>query len=74
MHVKAHECLGTVLSKLKEVIRHYPSLKSSEILAAAGNLISKVRNLSNVYGKSPDDFYQAINQLALVFGSRYVCI
>lgn len=74
MHVKAHECLATVLSKLKEVINCYPSLYSSEILAVAGDLISIVRNRSDVYGKSPHDFYQAIDQLALVFGSRYVCI
>jgi hypothetical protein len=70
MHVQAHESLAKVLSNLKEVINRYPSLRSSEILTAAGNLISKVRSLNYVDNKSPDEFYHAIDQLALVFGSR----
>ena len=70
MLVKAHKCLAKVLSNLKEVINRYRSLNSNEILAAAGDLISKVRNLNDVYSKNPQDFYQAIDQLALVFGSR----
>jgi hypothetical protein len=70
MCVKAHESLANMLSNLKEVINRYPSLKSSEILASAGHLISKVRSLNSADSKSPDDFYHAIDQLALVFGSR----
>ena len=69
-----HVCLGKVLSNLKEVIHRYPSLRSSEILAAAGDLISKVKSLNCVDNKIPDDFYYAIDQLALVFGSRYIVI
>lgn len=70
MHVKTHECLAKVLSNLKEMIYQYPSLRSSEVLAAAGDLISLVRNLSHADNKSPKDFYYVIDQLALVFGSR----
>lgn len=72
MQVKAHECLGKVLSNLKEVINQYPSLKSDEILAAAGKLISKIKSHNYELNQIPDDFYQSIDQLALVFSSRYV--
>ena len=71
MRIQAHKCLAKVLSNLKEVINGYPSLNSNEILAAAGNLIGKVKKLDYVYSNNPDDFYRAIDQLALVFGSRY---
>lgn len=72
MHVKTHERLGKVLSNLKEVIKQYPSLQSNEILAAAGYLINKVKNNKYEENRVPDDFYQSIDQLALVFSSRYV--
>lgn len=72
MIVQAHECLGVVLSNLKEVIHRYPSLNSNEILAAAGELISRVKNFSCFDVKSPGDFYLAIDRLALVFGSGWV--
>ena len=72
MHVKTHEHLGKVLSNLKEVIKQYPSLQSTEILAAAGYLISKIKNNKYEENRIPDDFYQSIDQLALVFSSRYV--
>ena len=69
--VKAHERLGEVLSVLKGVLNKYQPLHSTDILASAGTLISKVK--SHNYedtSKAPDEFYESIDQLALAFSSR----
>ncbi|XP_032221238.2 rho GTPase-activating protein 45 isoform X3 [Nematostella vectensis] len=68
--VKAHERLGEVLSILKGVLNKYTPLHSTDILAAAGTLISKVK--SHNYDESsdaPDEFCESIDQLALAFSS-----
>ncbi|KAL9950291.1 hypothetical protein ACROYT_G042770 [Oculina patagonica] len=68
--VKAHERLGEVLSVLKGVLNKYQPLHSTDILASAGTLISKVK--SHNYedtSKAPDEFYESIDQLALAFSS-----
>lgn len=69
--VKAHKRLGEVLSVLKGVLNKYQPLHSTDILASAGTLISKVK--SHNYqdtSKAPDEFYESIDQLALAFSSR----
>ncbi|XP_022783063.1 rho GTPase-activating protein 45-like isoform X2 [Stylophora pistillata] len=66
----AHERLGEVLSVLKGVLNTYQPLHSTDILASAGTLISKVK--SHNYedtSKPPDEFYESIDQLALAFSS-----
>ncbi|XP_020617718.1 minor histocompatibility protein HA-1-like, partial [Orbicella faveolata] len=58
--VKAHERLGEVLSVLKGVLNKYQPLHSTDILASAGTLISKVK--SHNYedtSKAPDEFYES---------------
>ncbi|EDO48213.1 predicted protein, partial [Nematostella vectensis] len=65
-----HERLGEVLSILKGVLNKYTPLHSTDILAAAGTLISKVK--SHNYDESsdaPDEFCESIDQLALAFSS-----
>ncbi|KAK3731062.1 hypothetical protein QZH41_019222, partial [Actinostola sp. cb2023] len=68
--VKAHERLGEVLSILKGVLNQYQPLHSTDILAAAGTLINKVK--SHNYEESdqaPEEFCESIDQLALAFSS-----
>ncbi|KXJ09234.1 Minor histocompatibility protein HA-1, partial [Exaiptasia diaphana] len=68
--VKAHERLGEVLSILKGVLNQYEPLHSTDILAAAGTLINKVK--SHNYDESdqpPEEFCESIDQLALAFSS-----
>lgn len=72
-HAKVHKCLADVLFHLKEVIHRFPSMKTNEILNAAGILIRNVKNLSHVDRKNPDEFNEVIDQLALIFSSRCVC-
>ena len=69
--IKAHQRLGEVLSVLKGVLNKYQPLNSTDILASAGTLISKVKSHSyEDTTKAPDEFYESIDQLALAFSSR----
>ena len=57
------------------MLNKYQPLHSTDILAAAGTLISKVK--SHNYGdksKVPEEFYESIDQLALAFSSRLVSL
>ncbi|CAH1243229.1 ARHGAP45 [Branchiostoma lanceolatum] len=68
--VAAHERLGEVLCILKSVLGKYPPLHSTEILTAAGTLISKIKGYNYEEEREvPSDFYDAIDQLALAFSS-----
>ena len=69
---KAHEQLGEVLSILKGVLGKYPNLNSTEILTCAGIVINKVKTHNYESAEEPSGFYEATDQLALAFSSRYV--
>ena len=69
--MKAHERLGEVLSAMNVVRNKYQALDSTNIIASASKLKSKVK--SHNYedtSKAPDEFYECIDQLALAFISR----
>ncbi|XP_069128761.1 rho GTPase-activating protein 45-like [Argopecten irradians] len=70
---RTHEQLGEVLYTLKNILQTYPVLQSTELFAASGALISKVKSFDYV-GTSTSSaeihFSEAIDQLALVFSSR----
>lgn len=69
---RTHEQLGEVLYTLKNILQTYPVLQSTELFAASGALISKVKSFDYV-GTSTSSaeihFSEAIDQLALVFSS-----
>ncbi|XP_052066324.1 rho GTPase-activating protein 29-like isoform X2 [Mytilus californianus] len=72
LRVTIHERLGEVLSILKNLLHQYPALQSTELFAASGSLITKVKSY-NQGGSNPDvkdtSLYEAIDQLALAFSS-----
>lgn len=43
LRVTIHERLGEVLSILKNILHQYPALQSTELFAASGSLITKVK-------------------------------
>ncbi|XP_021343685.1 mucin-5AC-like isoform X2 [Mizuhopecten yessoensis] len=69
---RTHERLGEVLYTLKNILQSYPILQSTELFAASGALISKVKSFDYVGTSSSSaelHFSEAIDQLALVFSS-----
>jgi hypothetical protein len=46
--VTIHERLGEVLSILKNILHRYPVLQSTELFAASGSLIAKVKCIASV--------------------------
>ncbi|XP_033736742.1 rho GTPase-activating protein 45-like isoform X2 [Pecten maximus] len=69
---RTHEQLGEVLYTLKNILQTYPVLQSTELFAASGALISKVKSFDYVGTSSSSaelHFSEAIDQLALVFSS-----
>ena len=71
LKVKAHERLHDVLLVIKGVLNKYQPLHSTDILAAAGTLVSKVK--SHNYedtSRAPGGFYESVDQLALAFSTR----
>ena len=72
-HETAHKRLSEVLEILKEILSKYPLLHSPDCLNAAKNIIKKIKNYNYADGnQGPEDYYDAIDQLALSFSSRYV--
>ncbi|XP_063441324.1 rho GTPase-activating protein 45-like isoform X2 [Mytilus trossulus] len=72
VRVTIHERLGEVLSILKNLLHRYPALQSTELFAASGSLITKVKSY-NQGSSNPDvkdpSLFEAIDQLALAFSS-----
>ena len=57
---------------LKKILSKYPHLHSQDILDAAKNIIRKIRDHNYSIGEQgPEEYYAAIDQLALSFSSRY---
>ena len=71
IQARAHNRLGEVLSILKGVLRRYPPLNSADILNSAGIVIKKVKEHNYHELEEPPGFFEATDQLALAFSSRY---
>lgn len=73
MRVLAHERLGNVLCTLKSVLQRYPPLNTTELISAAGILISKIKNYNYEEHESTASmesaFSDSIDQLALEFSN-----
>ncbi|XP_023933106.1 rho GTPase-activating protein 45-like [Lingula anatina] len=68
--IVAHEHLGKVLCILKTILQQYPALHSTDILTAAGTLISRIKSFKyEDKAADPAQFYDAIDQVALAFSS-----
>ncbi|XP_066932708.1 rho GTPase-activating protein 45-like isoform X2 [Clytia hemisphaerica] len=69
-HDLAHNRLSEVLGMLKKILSKYPHLHSQDILDAAKNIIRKIRDHNYSIGEQgPEEYYAAIDQLALSFSS-----
>lgn len=71
VQAQAHQRLGDVLSILKGVLRKYPPLNSTEILGSAGTVIKKIKEHNYFTLEEPFGFFEATDQLALAFSSRF---
>ena len=70
-HDTAHERLSEVLGILKQILSKYPHLHSPDILEAAKNIIRKIKDYDYSSDEQvPEDYYKAIDHLALSFSSR----
>ena len=72
LRVTIHERLGEVLSILKNILHRYPVLQSTELFAASGSLIAKVKSFNHGDLNPPGaetSLFEAIDQLALAFSS-----
>ena len=72
-HELAHNRLSEVLGILKQILSKYPHLHSPDILDAAKNIIRRIRDYDySSTEQVPEDYYSAIDHLALSFSSRFV--
>ncbi|KAK3090367.1 hypothetical protein FSP39_011249, partial [Pinctada imbricata] len=72
LKVHCHSKLGEVLAVLKNILNSYPALQSTELFAASGGLISKIKSYN--YGGPKDteaehNLFESIDTLALAFSS-----